>query len=182
MTYEPCRIVDREGWEALPARPGTPRPQSVIIGLDVHHTTGDFDLDDNPTGIVRSIQRYHMAPHGTEPAHVDIDYNALVWHDGSLFIGRDSAIRGAHNAAQDHNWNRLGIAIIGNGDRPEYVTDAAWSTVLWYWQAVASYSGRAMLLGTHGESYPTHCAGTEVTRRMTDLRRFLSSQVDQGGD
>jgi N-acetylmuramoyl-L-alanine amidase len=172
--YQPPAIYDRDAWGASqPKSRGVPRPVDVLEGLVVHHQGATVQYDADPADLVRDIQWYHFTQ-----GYSDIGYNTLVWHDGSVFLGRDAGVRGAHTVApgtRDWNWTDLGVCLLGNGDDPDFVTDEAWRSIIWCWQVGMWVSGgRASGFRTHRETgSPTHCAGNAVQHRMDMLRAFL---------
>lgn len=175
--YAPPRILERADWLARPPlSPGFGRPMSVLTGTVVHHQAARPSLDADPAELAAQIQAYDFT-HG----YADIAYNALVWHDGTVVLGRDAGVRGAHTAFTtdgiDWNWRTLGVCILGDGDDPDYVTDDAWRSVLWCWQlGLYVTGGRASGLCAHHETTsPTHCAGDAVQARLDGLRSWLAS-------
>lgn len=175
------RIVDRAEWGARPPRGiGVTRPLEVLQGLVVHHEGIAVDHDAEPSELVRAVQRWHQDGNGW----ADIAYNTLIWHDGTVFLGRDAGVRGAHTVApgaHDWNWTHLGVCLLGSGDDTGNVTDDAWRSILWCWQLGAYISGgRATGFLTHRETgSPTHCAGDALQARMDGLRAFLAG-LNQG--
>lgn len=182
--YSPPRILTRADWLARPPTgPITPRPPSMLTGTVVHHEAADPPLDADFAELVASIQRFHQQTRGW----ADIAYNLLVWHDGTVAYGRAAGVRGAHTVSPvggDWNLFTLGVCVVGNGDDPAYVTDAAWDSVLWAWGlGMWGSGGRATGFLTHHETgSPTHCAGDALQDRMDGLRRFLAHATAPAGD
>lgn len=179
--YRPPRFITRAEWLAHPPSQTLPvRDPKVLRGTVVHHQAARPRLDADPAEIVASIQRYHLSQ-----GYSDIAYNTLVWHDGTVILGRDAGVRGAHTAFTtdyvDWNWRTLGTCILGDGDDPLYVTDAAWRSTLWCWQlGLFGTDGLASGLWAHHETTsPTHCAGDAVQARLDGLRSWLASGMPE---
>jgi hypothetical protein len=180
MAYQPPRILSRADCLLRPPTSRTPRDPSLLVGLVVHHEAARPPLGSDPAELWAGIQRFHQQSNGW----ADIAYNAGVWHDGTICLGRDTGVVGAHTvspapAPNGFVWNvsTLGICLIGDGSDPAYCTDEAWSSILWYW-ALNAYvtNGRASGLWTHRETgSPTQCASYEVQRRMDSLRTWFAA-------
>lgn len=175
--YVPPRIVTRADWLARPPLwPMALRSLELLRGTVVHHQAAEPALDSDPADIVEAIQAYDFT-HG----YADIAYNALVWHDGTVLLGRDAAVRGGHTAfttdGVDWNTTSLGVCVLGNGDDPAYVTDDAWRSVLWCWQLGLYVTGglASGLWAHHETTSPTHCAGDAVQARLDGLRTWLAA-------
>lgn len=185
----PPRIITREEAGLAEPRSGiTRRPPRVVRGVIVHHEAAEHDFErEDPLQVWRDVQAFHMGPRGWS----DISYEAGVWQDGTVLLGRDAGVRGAHTAAEkpnpgwDTDWNTLYNAIcwLGHGDT-QNMSDEAWASVVWYWQLniwASANEGRVeagVALATefllHGECIPTACPGASPRERMNNHRMFLA--------
>ncbi len=106
-------LIDRAGWGARPARPGTPRHLSEVDTCFIHYS----DTHENipPPSVagdavtVRAIQADHMDRRG----FVDIAYEALVGARGDIFFGRSPDIADASTC--NNNRNGFGICVLTDG-------------------------------------------------------------------
>ncbi|GHJ59790.1 hypothetical protein NOK12_23080 [Nocardioides sp. OK12] len=107
-------IRSRKSWGATESwRNGSPRYNSTIEQLHVHHTASgnDYSRTDVPA-LIRGFYRYHTQNLGWS----DIAYNFLVDKYGRLWEGRAGGVakpvRGAHTLG--FNATSTGVAAIGN--------------------------------------------------------------------
>jgi hypothetical protein len=103
------RIVSRAEWGAAPADHTTELTPALVRLFVVHHTATPF----RGSRSIRGIQQFHQGP---DRLWSDIGYNFLVAPDGMVYEGRGWAFRGAH--AKGHNFESIGVAYVGFGDRP----------------------------------------------------------------
>lgn len=157
----------RADWNALPARPGTPRPLAELVGITDHDAPGVQRSNDPAyyAAQVAEIQRYYMSGASGQGLYVDIPYNALYDPLGNIWPGRDNRIVGAHATSSDNKANRitLGLCYLGNGDQP--LTPAAAAARRAYFYVVQFGVLHAPVWHvTHREwvsegGIVTHCAG-----------------------
>lgn len=156
------RFVSRERAGLAEPRKTTPRPLSSVSSVVYHHTAGVRPSVTVPsTRVWRDVQRLHMGR-----GYADIAYNVGIGPAGSVLIGRDIAVRGAHSdgaliAGFVPNVNALSIVFLGNYEVDE-LTDRQREAALfveWLW---AVRLGRALVPLTHRETDVTACPGRHV--------------------
>jgi hypothetical protein len=109
--------LDRVAWGADESwRSGTPRINSTVEQVHVHHTVtrNDYTPEDVPA-LIRGMYRYHTKSLGWS----DIAYNFLVDRFGRIWTGRAGGaakpVRGAHTLG--FNASSCGVSVIGNLDQ-----------------------------------------------------------------
>ena len=141
------RIVRRAEWGAAPAHSTTELNPAVVRLFVVHHTASPF----RGSRSIRGIQEFHQGP---ERLWSDIGYNFLVAPDGVVYEGRGWAFRGAH--AKGHNFESVGVAYVGYGDRP--VPAPAKRAILDLYRQAERRFGRLEMVG-HRDVGRTACPG-----------------------
>lgn len=150
-------IVMRPGWNAR-APSSTPlyTTWERRDTFTVHHTAGTTGQS------VRSIQDFCMDDKG----HSDIDYNALVRDDGTIYEGRIGIWLVIASHSLNHNTHSLGVSWIGNSanTRPSV---AALRSIRWLYdeacrrRRAAGYGPLAIV--PHSAQRETACPGTFLT-------------------
>jgi len=84
-----------------------------ITELIVHCTAtrADWWAEKTTSAKVAEIRRWHMEPEPSGRGWKDIGYHYLIDRDGSIAIGRNIAITGAH--VKGHNEGTVGISLFG---------------------------------------------------------------------
>jgi len=192
-------MLGRVQWGADESwRNGTPRYNTTIEQVHVHHTanSNDYAEDDVPA-ILRGIYRYHTSSLGWS----DIAYNFLVDRFGRTWIGRAGGaakpVRGAHTLG--FNGTSTGIAVIGNyeGVAPgletlaAIVRVAAWKLAPYQRDPVGTIAvvsegsdkyGSAQVavlpvIDGHRDTNDTACPGQLLYDRLPDIRRQTKDRM-----
>lgn len=69
---------------------------------------------DTVGGDVEAIRKFHMAPVPQGRGWEDIGYHFVILQDGTVEVGRDEKMIGAH--CQGENYDSIGICLIGVAD------------------------------------------------------------------
>ena len=150
-----------------PARPMAPFAPGAVDGIVFHHTTGDtLASPEGEQAWWRAIQSYHVASNGWS----DIGYHAAVTRDGAVFGGRDAHWIGAHCKGDGQNSHTVGVAILGNGDLAEVVTEEAIAAAAWVVDLVDYVTGREVAISGHRDHDATHCCGDAFYAALDVLR------------
>lgn len=169
-------VVSREAWGARATECSTddgPKWRAAI-----HHTAGVQSAGGDVAKAVRQIQAFHMDSRGW----CDIGYHFLVSHDGKIWEGRPSHLRGAH--AGPANPGNVGISLMGcYDDAPECPSATRIPS-----QAILEAAGKILGVsaqtwgfpinnGTvmgHRDWQPNHtaCPGGHVWGRLGDIRNI----------
>lgn len=126
--------------------------QTVVV-----HHSALYEEDDLTT--VRAVQDLHMDDRGW----ADVGYHYMVGRNGTIFAGRDLAVRGTHTSR--HNTGSVGVCLLGNleVDEPTQPQLAA-AQILINWLAV-----RLQLthLAGHGDfNAETVCPGATIRPKL----------------
>ncbi|GAA3692982.1 hypothetical protein GCM10022377_01830 [Zhihengliuella alba] len=127
------RVITRSSWGA--ATPvcdlGNSKRKYATI---VHHTAGtnSYTVSQVP-GILRGIQRYHMAK---DPTWCDIGYHMLVDKWGNIYEGRGGGLGVSRIATHAAGWNgdTFGVSVMG-----DYTTTRPSSAVVRSLQQIAGW-------------------------------------------
>lgn len=200
-------VIAREGWWGdLPPDELEPdyTPQQIdITHAAVHHTVTANEPPDPPQ-VVRQIWDWHVNDNGW----LDIGYNFLVDHNGSIYQGRynpwleDIDVRGAH--AGNANSKSVGIALLGQfepganpqvGDPAANALDALIKMISWRFtqkdidplgeaSIPVNPSGSQVLptiLG-HRDVSPTACPGANLYTMLPEIRNSAEGGSGENGD
>lgn len=115
----PDGIVGPKTWEALMPRDGLVLKRSRRrIDLILVHCTATPDGKDYT---VENIREWHTAKPPKGQGWADIGYHYVVYRDGSVHLGRDVDLIGAH--CEGYNTHSIGVCYVGgmsaDGDRNE---------------------------------------------------------------
>lgn len=191
-------ILGRAGWwGSLPddeLEPGyTPR-QISITHAAVHHTVTVNEPPD-PAQVIRQIWDWHVNDNGW----LDIGYNFLIDHEGTIYQGRynpwisTTDVRGAH--AGRANSRSVGIAFLGQfepgaapqvGDPAARAMDALVKMISWrFGQRGIDPLGRAVIsvnpdgsrvlptIFGHRDVSATACPGENLYTLLSDVRNSI---------
>ena len=195
-SYDMPEIVDRAGWwgdlppsELEPSY--SPTPIDISHAL-VHHTV-TANEPANPSQVVRQIWDWHVNDNGW----LDIGYNFLIDHEGTIYQGRynpnleETDVRGAH--AGSANSQSVGIALLGQfepgaqpapGQPQTLALDALIKTIGWRFtqkgidsESSGFISGNFLpVISGHRDVSATACPGENLYRLLSDIR----SEVQTG--
>ena len=138
----------------------------------VHHSGTDDDGFQNNT---KAILDYHV----NEKHYDDIGYNFLIEKVNNelvLQVGRPLSIPGAHCRAKHHNFDSVGICVVGNFSQENIPAD--------YWHKLVNVISGLLLLFDipvknvigHREAEPgTECPGKNID--MNALRRAVAKKL-----
>lgn len=170
------RIVSRTEWGAR--SPTTAPVYTTWAKRDtftVHHTGGGIGQT------VRAIQDWCMGP---EKKHSDIDYNALVRDDGTIYEGRTGLWLVIASHSLNHNTHSLGVAWIGNQTLP---SQAALNSIRWIYdeacrrRAAAGYGPLARVV--HKDQVTTtDCPGRVLTEWVHNGMKTPAAPAGGGTD
>lgn len=105
----PDGIVGPKTWEALEPEDGIILKRSRRrIDLILVHCTATPEGKDYT---VNQIREWHTAPKPKGNGWSDIGYHYIIYRDGSVHLGRDVDIAGAH--CEGYNANSIGIVYVG---------------------------------------------------------------------
>ena len=189
-SYDMPEIVDRSGWwgdlpESELAPNYSPTPIDISHAL-VHHTV-TANEPVNPAQVVRQIWDWHVNDNGW----LDIGYNFLVDHEGTIYQGRynpnleQTDVRGAH--AGSANSQSVGIALLGQfepgaqpapGQPQVLALDALVKTIGWRFtqkgidsQSNGFISGNLLpVISGHRDVSATACPGENLYQLLPDIR------------
>jgi len=195
-SYDMPEIVDRAGWwgdlpESELAPNYSPTPIDISHAL-VHHTV-TANEPVNPAQVVRQIWDWHVNDNGW----LDIGYNFLIDHEGTIYQGRynpnleQTDVRGAH--AGSANSQSVGIALLGQfepgaqpapGQPQVLALDALVKTIGWRFtqkgidsQSSGFISGNFLpVISGHRDVSATACPGENLYQLLPDIR----SEVQTG--
>jgi len=195
-SYDMPEIVDRSGWWGdLPPSELEPNYSPTPIDIShalVHHTV-TANEPSNPAQVVRQIWDWHVNDNGW----LDIGYNFLVDHEGTIYQGRynpnieQTDVRGAH--AGSANSQSLGIALLGQfepgaqpapGQPQALALDALVKTIGWrFTQKGIDSESSGFIAGNflpvisgHRDVSATACPGENLYQLLPDIR----SEVQTG--
>jgi len=195
-SYDMPEIVDRAGWWGdLPPSELEPSysPTPIDISHSLVHHTVTANEPANPAQMVRQIWDWHVNDNGW----LDIGYNFLIDHEGTIYQGRynpnleQTNVRGAH--AGSANSQSVGIALLGQfepGAQPApsqpqtLALDALIKTIGWrFTQKGIGAESSGFLAGNylpvisgHRDVSATACPGVNLYQLLPDIR----SQVETG--
>jgi len=192
-------IIGRAGWwGSLPddeLEPGyTPRRISITHAA-VHHTVTVNEPPD-PAQVIRQIWDWHVNDNGW----LDIGYNFLIDHEGTIYQGRynpwlsTTDVRGAH--AGRANSRSIGIALLGQfepgaspqvGNPAALALDALVKMISWrFGQRGIDPLGRAVVsvnpdgsrvlprIFGHRDVSATACPGENLFTQLPDVRSSIN--------
>ena len=156
-------IYDRTDWGA-PATPGgTQRDRSLVVGMTVHHTTGNTLGHDDTVRWWHNIWRWHTGNNGW----ADIGYGYGIDRFGNLFVGRGRYRQLAH--ARGYNTDWLGVAYLGSGIQGHVTDDAKQTFVsLRNWLREDGGMDNMSRLNGHRDIGSTSCPGDVLYRWVSD--------------
>ena len=195
-SYDMPEIVDRSGWWGdLPPAELEPSysPTPIDISHAVVHHTVTANEPANPVQVVRQIWDWHVNDNGW----LDIGYNFLIDHEGTIYQGRynpnleQTDVRGAH--AGSANSQSVGIALLGQfepgaqpapGQPQALALDALVKTIGWRFtqKGIASASSSFIagnflpVISGHRDVSATACPGENLYRLLPEIR----SEVQTG--
>ena len=182
----PPRIINRDDWGALQPDHNAAN-ESGFYSLEnvegwrvyqgdlrdiyrtvvVHHSVL-YEADDLST--VREIQSRHM----TERGWADIGYHYLVGKDGTIYAGRDLAVRGTH--VEHFNTGSVGVVLLGNfeEDFPTVIQlESTRRLINW----LAASLELTHLAGHNDFNDTTKCPGTHLMPYQETLANSAGLQV-----
>ncbi|RLP08620.1 hypothetical protein D7U36_09270 [Propionibacterium australiense] len=179
-------MITRSRWGAM-AQDGCEANSDTIKAVAVHHTAGSNNYSSGQSAsIVRGIQYYHEVTLGW----CDIGYNFLVDQYGQIFEGKGGGptfpVHGAH--ASTWNWQTVGVSLMMNSNTAQ-PSNAMLNSLedLIAWKIANNYLNplgtvtlggkRINVIFRHGDVMSTECPGTNVTRRMSEIRNAVASRV-----
>ena len=156
--------VPQSLWRAGLPNPKGIRSTSEVRHLAVHHSAGS-NTDTNYINVIRNIYLYHTNQNGWD----DIAYNYLISQDGTLFLGRDSMGKGAHDDIIGahfcaKNTGTMGICLLGNYEEVS-LPDKMYSTLK---QVLTWKCAKENLLPDDSEIHPK--TGTEYLKHVVGHR------------
>ena len=164
----PGRVIERPEWGA-PAEPGgTRRDRDKVVGLTVHHTTGDTLGNDDTVRWWYNIWRWHTGQHPSSPlTWADIGYAYGVDKYGNVLVGRGRFRQLAH--ARGYNTEWLGIAYLGTG-RAGHVTDEGKRALLGLRAWLRGDGGMVNMrrVNRHRDIGSTSCPGPYLSQWIAD--------------
>jgi hypothetical protein len=194
-SYDMPEIVDRAGWWGdLPPselEPGYTPTQIDISHALVHHTV-TANEPANPAQVIRQIWDWHVNDNGW----LDIGYNFLVDHEGTIYQGRynpnleQTDVQGAH--AGSANSQSVGIALLGQfepgaqpapGQPQALALDALVKTIGWRFtqngigsQSSGFIAGNYLpVISGHRDVSATACPGENLYRLLPDIRSSVET-------
>ena len=167
--------VTRRKWGAVKARCRTLVNPFGLRGICVHYsgTLSDYrpnhaECDD----VVRSFQRFHMAPGGlgVPQGGCDIAYNHLICPHGHTFVGRGFRNQSGANGTSDSNRKYHSVCMLG-GDKVgrKDITPEAQESLRHYRQRFVTLFPHARRVAWHSLFASSGCPGDELRamiRRM----------------
>ncbi|WP_069132702.1 N-acetylmuramoyl-L-alanine amidase [Rhodohalobacter halophilus] len=195
-SYDMPEIVDRSGWWGdLPPSELEPSysPTPIDISHSLVHHTVTANEPANPVQVVRQIWDWHVNDNGW----LDIGYNFLIDHEGTIYQGRynpnleETDVQGAH--AGTANSRSVGIALLGQfepgaqptpGQPQVLALDALVKTIGWRFtqkgidsQSSGYLAGNLLpVISGHRDVSATACPGENLYQLLPDIR----SQVETG--
>jgi hypothetical protein len=184
-------IILRDQWGARAASScADPQYGPSTQGAVIHHTVNKNTYTAaESTGIVRSIQAYHMDSRNW----CDIGYNFLVDRYGQVFEGRgggiDQPVRAAHSGNAEVNEQTFGVSLMGTfttEDATPEMKAATAQLVSWRFGLAAipakgtvSIGGRSLeRISGHRDVVSTECPG-EYVYAWLGAAGGLRDQVEQ---
>ncbi len=162
------RIYDRTDWGA-PATPGgAQRDPARVVGMTVHHTTGNTLGNDDTVRWWHNIWRWHTGRNPSSPlTWSDIGYAYGIDRFGNLFVGRGRYRQLAH--ARGYNTTWLGVAYLGSGIQGHVTIDAKQTFVgLRNWLRDGGGMDNMSRLNGHRDIGSTACPGDHLYQWVSD--------------
>lgn len=155
MTSAP-EIVSRKDWGATPWRSSTYHVDIEARDYLFYHYHGGTPRSWQGVEMAKEIERIHL-----NNGWSGVGYGFMVGLDGVAFEGRGWELVGAHCP----NFNTRGMSIYFANDGKRALTDAQKVTGRWFRDKhQQSRAGKVLNVTTHGQHYPTACAGDVVDK------------------